>query len=160
MSLNTFNQEAALLSKTRINTEAWLWPQLNLLMHCMTPLNAVSIVPCPLWWTFTLTEAPAPLLFHVSGNPLPRSSLHPPQWLPSFCPASCQMQMDENNYCVFYLLGPPKWRCIRSSKRCFLLLEQTRERKRGRLNNIRLFGFHLSLFLCKINENLSLFLHF
>lgn len=71
-------------------------------MHCMTPLYAVSIVPCPLWWTFTLTEAPAPLLFYVSGNPLPRSSLHPPQWLPSFCPASCQMQMNENNYCVFF----------------------------------------------------------
>lgn len=38
--------------------------------------------------------------------------------------------------------------------------KQTLERKGERLNNVtqpHLFGSHLSLFLCKINENLSLF---
>lgn len=149
-----------LLSNTRINTEAWVWPQHNLLMHRMTPFNAVNNVPCPLWGTFTLTEAPASLLFYVGGNPLPRSSLYPPQWLPSFCPLSCQMQMDENRDCVFDMLSLRKWRRIRSIKRCFLFLEQTLERKRGRLNTISQpppSGSYLRLFLCRINENFSLF---
>lgn len=65
------------------------------------------------------------------------------------------------------MLSPRKWRRIRSNKRGFLFLEQTNkqtlERKGERVKNItqpHLFGSHLSLFLCKINENLSLFCNF